>query len=180
MLFSNRSLVAALASVLFAAGCAANTGSSSVADSDLTATQIGGISGAFTTDSGAIKGLVLAPTGDTFVADIDTGARCITTPCPSTEHVVGTFTSTSTTITLVSDTASDLVQDKLGTYNYKLVDGILSLSRGELATAEEPSLSKAYSYCSIASDCQLQAIEHARCVGEWTCSAANTCAFACN
>jgi len=182
MFVSTRTVLAlALASVLFAPGCAASTedGSSAASDSNLTQVQAAGLSGAFTTDSGAIKGLVLGATGSTFVADIATNVQCIKAPCPTSEHVVGTFTSTATTLTLSSLSATDLVAAQLGTYTYKITDGVLSLARGESAARDESSLSKSYSYCSVATDCEIQALEHARCPGSWTCSASNSCDFAC-
>ncbi len=180
-MFVSTRTVLALASVLFAAGCAASTedGSSAASDSNLTQVQAAGLSGAFTTDSGAIKGLVLGATGSTFVADIATNVQCIKAPCPTSEHVVGTFTSTATTLTLSSSSATDLVAAQLGTYTYKITDGVLSLARGESAARDESSLSKSYSYCSVATDCEIQALEHARCPGSWTCSASNSCDFAC-
>ena len=183
-MFVSTRTVLALASVLFAAGCAASTedGASAASDSNLTqqvGAQAAGLSGAFTTDSGAIKGLVLGATGHSFVADIATNVQCITAPCPTSEHVVGTFTSTATTITLTSSSASDLVADQLGTYSYKIANGTLSLIRGESAARNESSLEKSYSYCSVPTDCDIQALEHAHCPGSWTCSTSNSCDFAC-
>lgn len=180
MFFSTRS-VAALASLLFAAGCAAGTAetaSSAASESDLSTQQAPGLMGAFVTESGPIKGLILGATGDSFVADIATDVQCVMAPCPTSEHVTGTFTSTATTITLESATASDLVAHHLGTYNYTLVDGVLALHRGEGLARDEKALDKKYSYCVMPADCQIQAIEAPRCVGAWTCET-NTCAFAC-
>src|SRR5215213_7192771 len=120
----------ALLSLGALAGCTADT---SNADDDDVESAEGELSaagraliGSYKDDSGSFRGLILTGNkvgqGAEFIADVDTGIRCITTPCPSSEHIKGTFTAGSKTITLKSSTASQHVQHLLGKYNY-LVQG---------------------------------------------------------
>jgi hypothetical protein len=66
----------------------------------------------------------------TFSADIDTGIRCITTPCPSFVHLEGTFTATKSYLRL-RPRASDRSQQYAGYYRYTLKGDALSLSRSD-------------------------------------------------
>ena len=133
--------------------------------------------------AGPIRALVLSPVSvsgnaNWFFADIDAGIVCITTPCPSTERVEGTFTAGTKTITLKSETASDLAQQVLGKYQYRLEAGKLSLAR----SGQEQTLEPQASYCaaeSNESDCEAQDLAHVECVGGWECTAESTCDWSC-
>ncbi len=89
--------------------------------------------GSYRDDSGAFRRLVLTSTKvgqrNVFTADVDTGIRCIVAPCPSAEHIEGTFTAGSKTITLYSDTASAHAQHLLGRYNHLVQGAKFTLSR---------------------------------------------------
>lgn len=81
-------------------------------------------------------GLVLNADGS-FFADVDTGIRCIVAPCPSGEHIEGTFTAGAKTLSLSSTTASQHSQHLLGTYTYLVQGAKLSLSRTDFAQSLE-------------------------------------------
>src|SRR5262245_48977928 len=60
--------------------------------------------GAFHGAGGSVRpptfqGIVFKSNGQ-FFADVDTGIRCITAPCPSNVRLTGTFTATQTSLTL--------------------------------------------------------------------------------
>jgi hypothetical protein len=97
--------------------------------------------GSYKDDSGAFKSLVLSSTKagqrNAFSADVDTGIRCIKAPCPSSEHIEGTFTAGSKTITLYSTTASGFSKHLLGKYNYLVQGAKFSLSRKDFAQSLE-------------------------------------------
>lgn len=135
-----KSLVAlvGLSIVSFAAvGCAADTNEDT--DGDVAAegdeiTAAGrALIGSYKDDSGSFRTLVLTAEAvgqaNKFSADVDTGIRCVRAPCPSAEHIEGTFTAGSKTITLKSTTASQHSKHLLGTYNYLVQGSKLSLIR---------------------------------------------------
>lgn len=182
---STRSLFFALSS--FAAlsfalvGCAADVAEEDMveeAESDLSAAGRALI-GSYADDSGAFKGLVLTSKKvgqrNVFFADVDTGVRCIKAPCPSSERIEGTFTAGSKTITLRSTTASGLADHLLGKYNYVKQGDKLTLFRKGFTQ----SLAKQLSYCAAPTDCESQDLIHVMCVGSWSCTATNTCAYSC-
>ncbi len=113
-------------------GCAADTGETADADEEVeeTADELTAagkkLIGTYEDDSGAFKTIVLTAiqvgNANRFSADVDTGIRCITTPCPSSEHIEGTFTAGPKTITFRSTTASANSKHLLGQYKY-LVQG---------------------------------------------------------
>jgi hypothetical protein len=116
-------------------GCAADTADNQEADDstqDLTSAAKALI-GSYSDDAGSFQKLVLSARTEgrrnAFSADVDTGVRCVRAPCPSSEHIEGTFTAGSKTVTLYSTTASVNSQHLLGTYNYVLQGGKLSLSK---------------------------------------------------
>ena len=127
------------------AGCAADT--SPVADDqveesadELTAAGKALI-GSYKDDSGAFKSLVLTSKKvgqrNQFSADVDTGIRCIVAPCPSSEHIEGTFSAGAKTITLYSTTASAHAKHLLGKYNYLVQGEKFSLTRKDFAQSLE-------------------------------------------
>lgn len=171
-----------LASVFAITGCATETSSSEddgAEENDLTAAGKALI-GSYKGESGPIYGLILTPAKATgqaneFIADVDTGIRCAIAPCPSREHVTGTFTASSKSITLKSSTASDHAKRALGKYSYTHDADTLAFSRKGVAE----TLDAVDSYCSQASDCGAQGIIHPMCVGGFVCTAENTCSYHC-
>jgi hypothetical protein len=67
----------------------------------------------------------------TFKLDVDTGIRCITTPCPSGETVTGRFTATRSYLRLRPMTPTAPQSHYHGSYRYTLVGDALSLSRAD-------------------------------------------------
>lgn len=182
LFFGSASLVA-LAFVAGLAGCAADTSPADdeavveESSDELTAADKALI-GSYSDDSGAFKGLVLTSKKvgqrNEFFADVDTGIRCITAPCPSSERLEGTFTAGTKTITLYSTTAVH-AKHLLGKYDYRVQGDKLTLSRKGF----EQSLAKSGSYCSTSSDCYEQNIIHPMCMGGFTCTPQNTCSYKC-
>lgn len=177
---SSLSLISAFALV----GCAADTSDPDedemVAEDESDLSAAGkALIGSYVDDTGAFRGLVLTSVKhgqrNEFWADVDTGVRCITTPCPSSERIEGTFTAGSKTITLRSATASPFAQHLLGRYRYLKQGSKLTLFRKGFSQ----SLAKGDSYCAAPSDCAGQGIIHPMCVGNWTCSPQNTCGWQC-
>lgn len=181
------SFLAAFAAVStsIVAGCAADTSAEDAEandentdEADLTAAGKA-LVGAYVDDSGTFKGLVL--TNDKvgqaakFFADVDTGIRCITTPCPSAARIEGTFTAGTKTITLRSANPPAHVQHILGQYKYLKQGDKLTLTK----SGKSQSLSKEISYCAEATDCYAQALIVPACMGQFACTGTNTCSFSC-
>jgi len=171
-----------LATPFALAGCAADTSNEEdvVGETDEELTKAGkALIGSYKDDTGAFRGLILTSVkqgqANEFVADVDTGIRCITTPCPSSERITGTFTAGTKTITFKSSTASQHVQHLLGKYNYLVQGSKFSIWRKGFAQ----SLEKVPSYCAQASDCYGQDIIHPMCLGQFDC-AANACSWSCS
>ncbi len=117
------------------------------------------------------QGLVFKSDGS-FLADIDTGIRCITTPCPSHERLEGTYTATKNYVRL---SAKGSQSANLGRYRYTLQGENLTLSRGNWNDA----LTKETSYCAMPSDCHGQNLMQPKCIGSWQCGTSNECHYAC-
>lgn len=173
-----------VSSLVAASGCATQVAEEEdTAASEAALTQAGmALIGAYKDDSGSFRGIILTDkkvgAANEFIADVSTGIVCITTPCPTSEKITGTFTATKKTITFRSTTASSHVQGLLGKYNYLVQGAKFSLSRG--ATFVQ-SLEKVDNYCSASSDCYAQDILHPQCWGiGFTCSAQNTCEWSCS
>ena len=134
--------------------------------------------GSYKDDTGPFHGLILTNVkvgqANEFIADVDTGIRCITTPCPSSQRIEGTFTAGTRTITFRSRTASQSVQHLLGRYNYLVQGNKFSLYRRGFSQ----SLEKVPSYCAQANDCYAQNIIHPMCMGQFDCEA-NACSWSC-
>ena len=127
------------------AGCAADTSDADADDVEQSADELTAagkkLIGSYKDDSGAFKSLVLTSTKvgqrNKFSADVDTGIRCIVAPCPSAEHIEGTFTAGTKTITLYSTTASAHSQHLLGKYSYLVQGAKFSLIRKDFAQSLE-------------------------------------------
>ncbi|MFO0675382.1 MAG: hypothetical protein U0169_02535 [Polyangiaceae bacterium] len=128
------------------------------------------------------RGLVLSwkavnGSANKFIADVDTGIRCIVAPCPSGGRIEGTFTATKKTITLRAN-ASNVAMGAsafLGTYRYSVSGDQLTLKRAGF----EQTFDKGGSFCDVPADCELQDIVHVMCAGHWTCSESRTCGYTC-
>jgi hypothetical protein len=187
-------LVALGCAALAAPGCAADTDPLDDADAEEAGTSQDELNanakklvGAYQHSGGAMRpptfqGLVLSANG-TFFADIDTGIRCITTPCPSGARLEGKFTATKSYLRLTAKTAGGDGAAFYGRYKYTVnKDGDLSLTRaGQDWTAWSNDLSKENSYCGQPTDCNAQNLIHPMCVGGWTCggTTGNSCAWKC-
>lgn len=181
-------------SALAAPGCAADADPIDDADAEEAAASQDELNaaqaklvGAYQHSGGATRpptflGLVLNADGS-FIADIDTGIRCITTPCPSGARLAGKFTATKSYLRLNPKSSGGEGAAFYGRYKYSVGnDGALSLSRaGQDWSGWSNELSKENSYCSQPSDCEGQGLIHPMCVGGWTCgsSTANTCGWKC-
>jgi hypothetical protein len=138
--------------------------------------------GSYKDDSGSFRGIILTNNkvgqANEFIADVSTGIVCVTTPCPSSEKIKGTFTAGTKTITFKSTTASPHVQHLLGRYNYLVQGAKFSLWKGKTFAQ---SLEKVDNYCSESSDCYAQDILHPMCWGlGFTCTPQNTCDWSCS
>jgi hypothetical protein len=163
------------------AGCAVDATDDSVEGTEDDLTKAGkALIGSYQDDTGAFRGLVLTAEKvgqqNKFFADVDTGVRCITTPCPSSERIEGTFSAGTKKITLRSTTASQYAQHLLGKYDYVVQGDKLSLFR----TGFAQSLEKTVSYCAESNDCYRQDIIHPMCLGQFTCGAQNSCDWSCS
>lgn len=193
-----KNVARSIAPLLFTALGLASFGTASVGcnvdetvadEADLTAAGkklIGAHVATATPPSGAhFVGLVLSstsvtPNANRFAAEIDTGIRCITTPCPSIIHVTGRFTAGSKTITLTADPGQDGLASKLmGKFDYKRTSTKVTLSRAGF----KQILANADSFCSddtAEEDCSLQGLDSS-CPDtvKWSC-ADHACVAACD
>jgi hypothetical protein len=71
----------------------------------------------------------------TFVADIDTGIRCITTPCPSAVHLEGVFSASAKTLKLAPAAGKPKNATYHRDYSYSLNGSRLVLSSNQLSAA---------------------------------------------
>lgn len=125
------------------------------------------------------EGLVLEQSS-AFFAEVDTGIRCITTPCPSHVRLEGTFKATKSYLTL-SPASGEPAHSFHGRYKYTLTStGKLSLTRAGASWKNwSNKLAKQNSFCSEPTDCEGQSIIHPMCVGGWTCGEPQTCSWKC-
>lgn len=150
-------------------GCAADTSAADADDEEVeeTADELSAagkkLIGTYVDDSGAFKTIVLTAVkvgqANRFSADVDTGIRCITTPCPSAEHIEGTFTAGPKTITFRSTTASASSKHLLGQYKYLVQGSKFSIFRKGFAQslakqAVDPCEGLDQSACLANSACQ--------------------------
>lgn len=181
---------------LAAPGCAADADPVDDADAEEAAASQDEINaaqaklvGAFHGNGGSARpptfqGLVFNQDG-TFFADVDTGIRCITTPCPSNVRLTGKFTATKSYVRLNAKPGAE-ASDFYGRYKYTLVGDKLSLTRtGASWSGWSNSLEKETSYCAQADDCWSQNIIHPMCMGGWVCGgginnqSSNQCGWKC-
>jgi len=184
------SLLTALACSAFAAtGCsAASSEDETTSDQEVSAAPR--LGGAFHLASGALPrfdGLVLNPDG-TFFADVDTGIRCITAPCPSFIRLSGSYVSGSSTSGTLWLRAAEGAEHSsyYGEYGFALAGESLTLTRKDgFSPGWKNELSSAPSYCAQADDCYGQDIIHPMCLGGFTCGgagstkSANQCSWQC-
>jgi len=160
-------------------GCASESSDSAAAatDQDIVAAplKIAGAYRALATQEAtrwSFAGIVFEQ-GGRFFADVNTGIYCITTPCPTSARIDGTYSVFGHRVILTTADKSPYA----GTFSGSLTsDGVLTLKNGESTTQFQTQSS----YCSEASDCAEQGLIHPMCApGGWTCSAQSTCGFSC-
>jgi len=132
------------------------------------------------TGTGAIRGIVFTRTpersGHHFFADVDTGIRCITQPCPSEARLEGRFSAGSVYLTLSHPSRpSTQTAQFYGRFQYRLQGDRLTLLRSGQVFAQ---LSRVSSYCGSAEDCPEQGLPILRCWGGFSCEA-NVCHYRC-
>lgn len=171
----------ALGCASFAApGCAADADSIDDADAEEAAASEDEINsassalvGAFHGTGGSARpptfqGLVFNADGS-FFADVDTGIRCITAPCPSHVRLSGHYSATKRYVRLTADKGAE-ASDFYGRYKYTLAGDALSLTRsGAAYSGWSNALERATSYCAEANDCWSQNLIHPMCLGGWVC-----------
>lgn len=130
------------------------------------------------------KGLVFKTDG-TFFADVDTGIRCITTPCPSGARLAGKFTATKNYVRLVAKAPGSEGSGFYGRYRYTLSPNgkDLHLTRADFGKSWANDLDKKNTYCAAPTDCAGQNMIVPACVGSFTCgasaSSSNQCGWKC-
>ncbi len=167
------------------AGCIGG-GDDTLDETDVTADELSNrdwerLAGAWVGTSGPFQGLVITRTpegqGRHFFADVDTGIRCITTPCPSQAHLEGRVTAGTRNLTFRHpDRPSPEAAPFYGTaYAYTLNGTTLTLAQSGRIVAR---LRRATSYCSDADQCAEQGLITPRCVGYFSCET-NACRYRC-
>ncbi|MEZ4410210.1 MAG: hypothetical protein R3A52_27590 [Polyangiales bacterium] len=152
-----------------------------VSTDDVSLASSAGLLGAWERVDGAFTGLVFTSTrertGRHFFADVDTGIRCITTPCPSAAHLEGYFTAGSRTFTLRHpDRPSPEAAPFYARYDYTLQRDVLTVSQNRRVVGR---LRRVPSYCSHEDQCAEQHLVTPRCVGYFTCTEENRCRYRC-
>ncbi len=173
-------------SVLMVAGCA---GEATVDDADVSEDALTPgrarlvLVGAYHLESTAesfrpptFEGVVFHADGS-FFADVDTGIRCVTTPCPSHLRLTGRFTASRSTLRLIPAQGEPETEFH-GRYEYTVEGDKLSLTRAAL-DGWSNGLSKESSYCREPVDCVGQGLIVPACVGSFTCGETRSCSFSC-
>jgi hypothetical protein len=165
-------------------GCAADSGQPETpADEELRAAAkklVGAYTSSMNAGSARLTGLILMANG-TFTADVDSGARCMSTQCESLSRFEGKFTATASTLTLSAQKSGDPAMAFHGTYTYVGTTKSLELRRSDWAASWRGSLARQASYCLSASDCAPQtALARSCATTSFTCSIQNTCSVVCN
>ena len=172
-------------SLFVAAGCSvgANEDETAASQDELTS-NAARLVGAYHVADAAIRpptfeGIVFQADG-AFFADVDTGIRCVTAPCPSHVRITGRFSAPERTITLTpSEPSADEREAELyGRYSYSLDGAKLSFAR-EGFDSWTNELAKETSYCAQPVDCGGQGLIVPACVGRFTCSEQRTCGWDC-
>lgn len=163
------------------AGCAADSEESAATDSDIVAAPVK-VQGAWAAKPGTatssqwFEGVVFDKDG-TFFADVNTGIRCITTPCPSSVRIEGTYAVVGRSLIL---TTKDPSQDEGSKYYARYT---VTRSAADTLTIKGDGFSNTLvsqnSYCGEPTDCAGQGLIHVMCVGHWTCSEQRSCGYSC-
>lgn len=154
---------------------------SDVATDALSVAGWNALTGAWVGTTGSFHGLVITRTvegqGRHFFADVDTGIRCITAPCPSSAHLEGRVTAGTVNLTLrYPDRPSTQTAPFYGTYAYTINGSTLTLAQGGRIVAR---LRKATSYCTEADQCAEEGLITPHCApGGFACES-NECHFHC-
>lgn len=177
--FAGLLVVAALSSGCLGGGDVAPD-EAEVATDELSVAGWAPLTGAWVGTTGAFQGLVITRSvegqGRHFFADVDTGIRCITTPCPSQAHLEGRVTAGTRNITLRHpDRPSAESARFYGTYAYTINGTTLTLAQNGRIVAR---LRKATSYCSDADQCAEQGLITPRCLGYFACES-SACRYRC-
>lgn len=150
-------------------------------DSDLVAPAPVDVKGAWRTKPGTatspfwFDGVVFKADG-TFFAGVNTGIVCDSAPCPSRIHLSGTYNAVGASLVLdATPGEADSGMGFYGRFTIARQGGTLKIARD----GNSGELTLETSYCSLPSDCEGQGIIVPACVGGWTCSAQNSCAYAC-
>lgn len=172
---------AAVLALAILAGCAADSEESATTDSDLVAPMPSvQVQGAWRAKPGTatspswFEGVVFSENG-TFFADVNNGIMCITTPCPSSVRISGTYTVRGQSLLL---TSTDPANDSQYFARYSVSrsnDDQLTIKGAGFANTLETQ----HSYCGEPTDCAGQGLIHPMCVGHWTCSEQNSCGYSC-
>jgi hypothetical protein len=123
------------------------------------------------------EGIVFQADGS-FFADLDTGIRCVTAPCPSHVRLTGRFTATRSSLRLIP-AQGESATDFHGRYDYSFEGDKLSLSRAAWEGWTN-GLDKELSYCAQPVDCAGQGLFVPACAGSFTCGDARSCGFSCD
>ncbi|MBX3234409.1 MAG: hypothetical protein KIT84_13315 [Labilithrix sp.] len=127
------------------------------------------------TSSQWFEGAVFRHDG-TFFADVSTGIVCITTPCPTSVRIDGTYHVVGHSLVLASNGPVETIGGDYFT-RYELTRS------GDALTIEGDGFSNTLelqnSYCAEPVDCEGQGLIHPMCVGGWTCSEQRSCGYSC-
>jgi hypothetical protein len=143
--------------------------------------------GAFTFETGnappLFKAIVFKSDG-TYLADVDTGVRCVVAPCPSGGRISGRYTATASYLTL--KVAAGGTAGFSGRYKYTLAIGretgvqkITLSDHSGFAAGWSNTVNKTVSYCAEPTDCNGQNLITPKCVGSAICRTDNTCGYHC-
>lgn len=175
---SASALALALASL---AGCAADSEEAAVTDSDLVApmppVQVQGAwraKAGTATSSQWFEGVVFSKDG-TFFADVNTGIMCVTTPCPSSVRIEGTYVVRGRSLILTTKDPSDDSKYYARYSVTRSAEDTLTIKGDGFSN----TLVSQNSYCAEPVDCAGQGLIHVMCVGHWTCSEQNSCGYSC-
>jgi hypothetical protein len=123
---------------------AADTEEAAASQDELTSNAqrlVGSFQGGSSAHPPTFQSLAFAKDG-TFSADLDTGIRCITAPCPSAEHLQGRYTATKTSLHLYVKAGAP-ASAFYGRYHYTLIGTKLSLTSTTLGAAWSNELDRA-------------------------------------
>ncbi|WP_394827619.1 hypothetical protein [Pendulispora albinea] len=124
-----------------------------------------------------------AGNGLEFFADVDTGIRCVTTPCPSMARIEGWYTATDRVVTLhttrvVVVPRTDVFDEGRfdGTYDYRREpNGAFAVTR----EGETRHFQSVDTYCRADKDCDHQSYIRPYCLGHAICGDDSRCGWQC-